>query len=469
MTKPAQPLTDIAEALALGETTSRQLVETALALAARDRRAFSDLYAEAALVAADEADARRRNGAPKSKLDGIPVTVKDNMDLAGEVTRAGSKVLETQPAATRDATVVQRLRQTGAVILGRTFMPELALASIGTSLHHAAPPNALDNARVPGGSSSGAAISVGRGIVPAAVGTDTGGSVTLPAAVNGLVGYKPTARLLPRDGVVPLSRHLDTVGVISRSVSSCRLLAGAMSDRERADWLARPSLPVEELRFCVPTNYVLADLDPKVAEAFDLALSLLRQAGIQVEQITLPELDRIPQIYEGGGFAMPEIAAWLGRRGLLDREDDYDPRMMNRIREGAQISAVAMLDSLALREELVTSARQRLAGWDGMLMPTTPIVAPRFSEVQEDADYRRLNMRLMRNSRVANILDLCAVSLPIPAGDPTLGLGLLVAAPAWADPALLEACARIEAIFGQADPGEAAISALPARALCGSL
>lgn len=447
MTKSARSIAEMAEALATGQTSSRKLVEAAVALAEYDRRAMTDLFAEQALTAADEADERRSNGATLSMLDGIPVTVKDNMDIAGEVTRAGSKVLESQPPATTDAAVVRRLREAGSVVLGRTYMPELALASIGTSLHRAAPPNTLDGARVPGGSSSGAAVSVGLGIVPAAVGTDTGGSVTLPAALNGLVGYKPTARLLPRDGIVPLSRHLDSVGVISRSVSCCRILAGAMGGPDLPDWLERSYRPIGSMRFCVPTNYVLSDLDPKVAEAFDLGLSLLRRAGVDIEPVSIPEFDRIPRIYEGGGFAMPEIASWLSRRGLLDRDGDYDPRMMDRIREGAQMSAVAMLDKLAFREELVDSARQTLAAWDAMIMPATPIVAPRFSEVEDDADYRLLNMRLMRNSRVANILDLCAISLPIPVNDPTLGLGLLVLAPAGADPALLDACETIETIL----------------------
>jgi aspartyl-tRNA(Asn)/glutamyl-tRNA(Gln) amidotransferase subunit A len=218
----AATIANIAADLASGRVTSRMLVDAALRKIEADGRAYSKVYGDASCAAADAADAWRRRGQPGSVLAGIPMTIKDNMDVKDEVTLAGSKVLKDSPLANADAEVVRRLKVAGAIIIAKTFMPELALSGIGTSRHAAAPPNPLDDQRVPGGSSSGAAVSVAKGVVPATIGSDTGGSVNLPASVCGLVGYKPTAALVPLAGVLPLSRHLDSVGAIGRSVSCCR-------------------------------------------------------------------------------------------------------------------------------------------------------------------------------------------------------------------------------------------------------
>ncbi|WP_136617935.1 MULTISPECIES: amidase family protein [Mesorhizobium] len=431
-------LSRIAADLALGVTTSRALVEAALEKIAADGRAFRTVYVDRALQGADCADARRRCGRVVSPLDGIPFTVKDNMDVAGEVTAAGSLVLLSQPPAKKDAQAVAQLRKAGGIILAKTYMPELALASIGTSAHYLAPGSALDDRRVPGGSSSGAAVAVGRGVVPASLGTDTGGSVTIPAALNGIVGYKPTASLISLDGIVPLSLHLDTVGAIANSVDCCRLVAGALAGNADQLSLDTQQRPPASLRLAVPTNYVMDELDPCVSEAFRTSLDTLSDLGANIYEIEIAELNGIPEIYMGGGFAMPEMASWLKRRGLLVNEADFDPRMFSRISEGCAMSALAMLDKIALRQELALSARETLSRWDAIILPTTAIVAPLFTEVTDDSGYRRLNMRLMRNSRIANILDLCAVSIPQMSSDPSIGLGLLVACPAGMDEAVLD-------------------------------
>lgn len=433
--------------------TSRALVEEALQKIAFDERAYTKIYREAALAAADAADARRRHGRTLSALDGIPFAIKDNMDVQGEVTAAGSKILLRRPPALADAEVVARLRQLGAIVLAKTYMPELALASVGTSRHCDVPPNALNPTRVPGGSTSGGAVAVAHGVVPASLGTDTGGSVTIPAALNNLVGYKPTATQLPLGGIVPLSRHLDSVGPIARSIPCCRTVSTALRGGDPVLPIG-PERPVAGLRLGVPRNYVLDDLDPVVATAFERALATLSKAGAEIAEITIPEFDCIADIYGAGGFAMPEIAAWLLEQGVAEHDDDLDPRMLARIQQGRALPAVDMLQKLALRERIAASAAKRMRDWDALLIPTTPVCAPHFSEVETNADYVRLNMLLMRNTRVANILNLCAITVPLACPEPSVAVGLLVLGSSGSDDTLLDIAETIEKLVRAKGPIE---------------
>ena len=224
-----------------------------------------------------------------SPLAGIPVSIKNLCDVAGETTLAGSKALDDAPPAEEDAPVVARLRAAGAVIVGSTNMSEFAFSGVGFNPHYGTPGNPADRKRVPGGSSSGAAVSVADRMAVAALGTDTGGSVRIPAAVCGIVGFKPTARRVPIDGVVPLSTSLDSIGPLANSVECCAIVDAVFA----AEPIAVPEpVPLAGLRFAVPRHFVMDDLDPVVAKAFERALKALAAKGVKVEEIDLPQLER---------------------------------------------------------------------------------------------------------------------------------------------------------------------------------
>ncbi|MEZ0601099.1 amidase family protein [Paraburkholderia sp. IW21] len=419
--------------------------------------AFTRIYAEAAIAHAATADTRRARGVERpTALAGIPITIKDNMDVAGEPTAAGSPALaETASPAATDADVVKRLRAAGAIILGKTAMSELAMSSVGLIEATSHLPNPLDPERVPGGSSCGAAVSVAVGAAFAALGTDTGGSVQIPAALCGLAGFKPTASQISREGVVPLSRHLDSVGVIAHSVRCCRMVYEVLAHNPATGVLNPVPRSIKGLRFAVPQNYVLNDLEPTVAAAFERTLSVLSEHGAVLQDIDLPALDRIPDVYQGGGFSMAEIYAWLRSRGLLARSL-ISSRAFSRIEQGGVLLAADMLDRLSLRASLVESTVQETSRWDALLMPTCPILPPFIRNVADDDGYNRYNMLLMRNTRVANVLDRCAVTLPVDGRD-ALPVGITLMGLRGQDDALLGIAEAVECLL----PGRIASEGLP--------
>lgn len=409
----------------------RAHIEAALEVAGAHGAVFTRIYAEAAMAHAATVDTRRAQGVETlTALAGMPITIKDNMDVAGEPTFAGSPAIAaTASPASADADVVKRLRTAGAIILGKTAMSELALSSVGLIEATGQLPNPLDPERVPGGSSCGAAVSVAIGAASAALGTDTGGSVQIPAALCGLVGFKPTASQISREGIVPLSRHLDSVGVIAHSVRRCRVVYEALVQNPATGVSDPVSRSIKGLRFAVPQNYVLNDLEPAVAAAFERTLSVLSKHGAVLQDIDLPEFDRVGDVYQGGGFSMAELYAWLRSRGSLTRSL-ISSRAYSRIEQGGVLLAADMLDRLSLRASLVESAAQQTSGWDALLMPTCPILPPLIQSVADDDGYNRYNMLLMRNTRVANVLDRCAVTLPVddhdglPVGMTLMGIGM---------------------------------------------
>src|SRR5689334_21736073 len=246
--------------LAAGRTTSRALTEAALSriedTKGEGARAFIKVYRTQALAAADASDALRKAGVAQGPLAGIPMSIKNLCDVAGETTLAGSKALEGAPPAKADAPVLERLRRAGAVILGSTNMSEFAFSGIGFNPHYGTPGNPADRTRVPGGSSSGAAVSVADGMVVAALGTDTGGSVRIPSAVCGLVGFKPTARRVPLDGLVPLSSSLDSVGPLANSVECCAIVDAVFANEP----IQIPeAAPLSGLRFGIPKQFVMEE------------------------------------------------------------------------------------------------------------------------------------------------------------------------------------------------------------------
>jgi aspartyl-tRNA(Asn)/glutamyl-tRNA(Gln) amidotransferase subunit A len=443
-------LTDLSRGFAEQKISSRELLERALA-AIKDplgegARTFICVHESEALAEADRADSARRAGATAGVLAGIPISIKDLFDEAGVVTLGGSKVLIGTAAATRDSTVVERLRKAGAVIIGRTNLTEFAYSGLGINPHYGTPRNTFDraSARLPGGSSSGAAICVTDGMAAGAIGTDTGGSVRIPAALNGLVGFKPTARRVPLDGVLPLSLTLDSAGPIAKTVADCVVLDRVLADDTAAVAPAR----LGGLRFAVPKTVVLDDLSPPVANAFSAALARLSAAGAAVIEVPMAEFSQAAAVNPRGALVSAE-AFWWHRRWLKSRADQYDPRVSLRILPGETITAAGYIELLQLRKRFVNAIDAAASGYDAMLMPTTPETAPTIAAASEaDESYFRFNGRMLRNASIVNSFDGCA--LTVPCHEPgTAPVGLMIAGTQNTDPRILAIGLAVEAVLSR--------------------
>ncbi len=435
----------LAADLAARRTTSRALVEEALARiadpAGEGARAFLKIYADMARTEADHADRLRRAGVVRSPVDGLPVSVKDLFDVGGDVTRAGSKILADAPPAACDAPVVARLRAAGAIIVGRTNMVEFAFGAVGLNQHFDTPRNPWDRAtgRVPGGSSSGAGVAVADGMCVMGLGSDTRGSVRIPAALNGIAGFKPTAQRVPREGAFPLSFLLDSVGPLARSIACC-----AAYDAVLAGEPAAPLAPLsaQGLRLMLPRSSALDDLEPHVGKTFEQALTRLGSAGAIVTEVAMPAFDRQDQYFKGGGFAGAEAAAI--HRAWSQRIDEYDPRVGKRIALGDRITGPDLVAIGLLRETFMREVAAAAAPFDAIVMPTVPCVAPTIAEASaSDEAYFRWNSRLLRNCGLINFLDGCAATVPChaPGAAP---VGLMVCGTALRDRHVLAVAHAIE-------------------------
>jgi aspartyl-tRNA(Asn)/glutamyl-tRNA(Gln) amidotransferase subunit A len=441
-----QPTLDtLAGLLAAGRTSSRALVEACLARiedrAGEGQRTFLFVDREGALAAADAMDMLRAANAAPSQFAGIPISVKDLFDVKGQVTRAGSRVLASRPAAERDAESVARLRRAGLVVIGRTNMTEFAFSGLGVNPHYDTPRNPWERAaeRIPGGSSSGAAISVTDGMAYAGLGTDTGGSCRIPAAFTGLVGYKPTADSVPLTGAIPLSTSLDSIGSIARTVACCAAMHAILSDTSIP---ALGEQRVSGLRLGVPKTFVLDGMDRVVDRAFEAAISRLSTQGAKIEEFDLPELTDIPAINHKGGFGAAESFAW--HRKLMEKHAAlYDPRVLTRIHRGAEQNAADYIDLLAERAALIAAVEKKIARFDALALPTVPIIPPKLSELVDDAEYSRINLLALRNPTVINMVDGCAISLPVHEAG-AAPVGLMLAMPRGSDARLLQIAAAVE-------------------------
>ncbi|MBI5277855.1 MAG: amidase [Burkholderiales bacterium] len=408
------------ERLCQGESTASDELESALAAAQSPscRHAF---------LKTDPEGARRAAAAGAGKpLAGLAVSVKDLFDVAGEVTAAGSLVLADAPPAQHDAPAVARLKAAGAAIVGRTNMTEFAFSGVGVNPHHGTPANPADatTPRIPGGSSSGAAVSVATGAAFIGLGSDTGGSIRIPAALCGVVGFKCTARLVPTEGAIPLSTTLDTACAMTRSVRDAILAHEILAARS----VTRSSAPLAGYRLAVARTHMLDALAPGVARAFERALALLRNGGAHIDEIALDEVKRIVAIQAAGGFTGAEAFAW--HRKLLEaRQQDYDPRVRMRIVRGDQMKAHEYLELMTERGHAVAGMESALHEYDAVLSPTLPIVAPPIADVapgaERDEAFFRTNNLLLRNPSIVNMLDGCAISIPCHArGELPVGLML---------------------------------------------
>ena len=442
-----------------GRAFALEVIEASIAAAHAEanRHTYTRLNAGVARATAAQVDALHAAGAPVPPLAGLAVSVKDLFDVHGEVTTAGSTVLAGRPAAAFDSLAVARLRRAGAALLGRTNLSEFAFSGVGINPHHGTPANPatarLDpTPRIPGGSTSGGAVSVATGAAWAALGSDTGGSIRIPAALQGLVGFKNTARLTPTQGAVPLSFTLDTVCAITRSVRDAVLLHEVLAERVvDTAWRALGSY-----RFALPITLMLDALDPLVAAVFGRAIDTLRRAGAVIEEIELRALGDVAGINAGGGFA--PVEAWAWHRALLaDHEAEYDPRVASRIRRGQAMGAADYIDLQQARLTWILRMQAAMQGFDAMLSPTVPCVAPPLAPLlapsitggaASDAAFMATNGLLLRNPSVVNLLDGCALSLPCQTPH-EFPVGLMVWSHALQDDTVLGASLAIEAALAR--------------------
>lgn len=403
-------------------------------------RTFTRVYAPSARAQADAADALYRSGAASGPLAGVPVSMKDLFDIAGDTTTAGSLVLANAPPASEDAAIVSLLKRAGAVIVGRTNMTEFAYSGVGLNPHFGTPKNPYNRPEglIPGGSSSGAAVSVADGMAAVAVGTDTGGSVRIPAALCGLVGFKPTARRVSMQGIVPLAPSLDSVGPIGLTVDCCArvdaVLAGEVYEPV-------PRVELASLSLGVLQGYVLDALDNATGDAFDRTLTVLSAAGARLQPVEFPALARIPASNQ---TAATEAYAW--HRTLLEQNSHlYDPHVSARILQGAGVLAADYLDLMRARRQIIHEAERVFNGFDAILLPTTPRIAPAIASLEaSDAVYFDANGAMLRNTSIFNFLDGCGLSVPCHR-EGEAPVGLMIAGLGGWDARVLRVGAAIEA------------------------
>jgi len=427
---------------------SRERLEEALGRikdpAGEGARACLTVYDEAARAAADAADKRAKAGKPLGPLDGAIVSIKDLFDVKGEVTRAGSRVVaeEGKPAAA-DAPAIVRLRVAGAVIVAKTNMSEFAFSGVGANPHFGTPGNPFDRERVPGGSTSGGGVAVADGMCEIAIGSDTGGSTRIPAALCGIVGWKPSKQRVPTDGAFPLSFTLDSIGPMAKTVAECAAADAVMSGE--VPWPLEPR-PLSGLRIGIIKGMPFDNIDGTVAGAWEGAVAALGKAGAKLSDETIGLIPGMIAANSKGGFAPTEAFA-IHRDRLDRRAGDIDQNIRARIERGGTVPAYDYIDMAQERARLIRAMDTRLTALDVLALPTCPIVAPRLDEVATPETFGRNNMLLLRNTSMANFFDLCAISLPLPRSRDGLAAGFMLVARNGADRHLLNIAAAVERLI----------------------
>lgn len=413
----------------------------------KDQAIFTRLLETRAKEEAAASSRRLREGRSRGLLDGIPVAWKDLFAVAGLPTTAGSIVLADAEPARDDADVVKALKAAGMVAVGRVNMSEFAFSGLGLNPHYGTPfnPLAADVARIPGGSSSGSAVAVAAGLVPVSIGTDTGGSVRIPSAFNGLVGYKASRGRYSMAGVFPLATSLDSLGPLCRSVQDAVWVDAAMRGRVAPD-VMRASL--DSLSIVVPTNIVMDDVEDGVAEAFQAGLARLTAAGVKVRHAAFPAFDRLFQVMaEHGPLVTAEAFAVHHRRLAGPEAERMDRRVVARTRLGEKITLVGYLEILKTRERLIEDIAGMIGPNELVAYPTVAHVAPALAPLEADDElFVSVNFKTLRNTLIGNFLDWCGVSLPCGTGEAGMPAGLLLSAPHGRDDYLLAMAMALEDI-----------------------
>ena len=438
-------ITEAAEQLSAGETTSRNLVETCLARAADDigegARVYLTTYADRARADADHVEQMRANGWAVPTFAGVPISIKDLFDVAGEVTRAGSKVFDADQPAIDDAPAIQRLRAAGFIIIGKTNMTEFAYSGLGMNAHFGTPLSPYDRAtgRIPGGSSSGGAVSVADGMAIATIGTDTGGSCRIPAAFCGIVGFKPTSTRVPKEGAVPLSKTMDSIGPLANSVSCCALLDSVLVGNGGENVTKRAN---DTIRIGVIDNYVTNGMETAVGVAIDAALSRLSAAGVGVDHLTIPELEDLPHINRMGGIVGAEAYAFH-KPYAETRANLYDPWVFSRFDAGKAQSAADFIEVIETRAQVRVAVANRVQGFDALALPTVAITPPALADLADPDVSNAINQMTLRNTAVGNFLDWPSISIPCHAPD-AAPVGFMLMGHTDADRALISVATGLE-------------------------
>jgi aspartyl-tRNA(Asn)/glutamyl-tRNA(Gln) amidotransferase subunit A len=413
-----------------------------------DPAVFTVLTPERAAQEARASATRFREGRARGPLDGVPVAWKDLFDIAGMPTTAGSRVLSNATPARSDAPVVARLRDAGMVCIGRVNMTEFAYSGIGLNPHFGTPRNAhgADAPRVPGGSSSGSAVAVAKGLVPVSIGSDTGGSVRIPAAFNGIIGYKSSGGRYPTDGAFPLSRTLDTVGVLARSVADATLVDAGL--RGEIVTAATPR-SLAGLRVIVPTNIVFGDIQPAVAGNFEAAIGRLAAAGAIVQHTHLPVFDSVMALITRHG-AIAAAEAYVLHKARIEGPEAaaLDRRVLARLRLGAGVTMPDYVTLMQERQRLIREATALFTDGAVVAFPTIVHTAPRIADLEADDElFGRINSRTLRNTMLGNFLDWCGISFPNGTDEDGLPTALQLSGAPGADDALLSLGLAAESVI----------------------
>lgn len=420
-----------------GDITSVELVQSSLQVIEKHQAdsgvAFTKVNADSALAQAKVSDARIAMG-DSAPLLGLPISIKDSMDHKGEITTAGSRIFSKNGEATHDADAVALVKKAGGIIVGRTNMSEFAFSGLGVNPHYGTPVHPVRSEYVAGGSTSGGAVSVALGSVFAALGSDTGGSLRIPAAFCDVVGFKPTASRVSGKGVVPLSYTYDSIGAITKSVDDCIVMDQILANEQ----YEIPEISLSQMCFFVTDDYVMEDLDPEVKHQFLQTLEKLEAHGATIIYGAFKELSQIPIINSKGGLTAAEI--WCEHELFFTTlKEYYDPLVAQRIERGQKITAAEYLNVMKARDSMIAKAQKKLAFFDAWLMPTVSVKPPKLEELAQEEAFFRFNNAVLRNTTVTNFLDGCAISLPL--GD---GMGLTIAGLHNSDQQILTVAKSIE-------------------------
>ena len=414
--------------LAAGKTTARQHLETCLeAIDSEDgRRAFITVNSDAARAEADRVDAMRAAGATLPPFAGVTLSVKDLFDIAGEITRAGSRILDGAAPAARDCSVVARLRAAGFNIIGRTNMTEFAYSGLGMNPHHGNPRSPwerdVDGGRVAGGSSSGSAVSISDGMSAATIGSDTGGSTRAPAVYCGIVGLKPTTTRMPSNGIYPLSTSFDAAGPMGHSTDCCAVMDDIMAGGAGR---AETPFPVAGLRLAIPRGYLFDELDPEVAAGFEAAVARLSAAGAAISDIRLDVLEELRPANRPKSIVSAEAFA-IHRDQLAARRDGYDPYVATRLDGGSDILAADYIAMHRERDATCAAVQAVTRPFDALVLPTSPCVPPKITALDTTEALMKASARVLRNTALSNYLDRPTITIPCHrAEEAPVGLSLM--------------------------------------------
>jgi len=434
--------TSMAEDFASGRSDPVQALEQALDQASRSASVFISLTAERARREAEASAARWRAGQPLSGFDGVPVAWKDLFDVAGSVTTAGAAYRRNAPAALLDAPSVGLLCRAGMVSIGKTNLSELAYSGLGLNPHFGTPhnPHGTDQPRIPGGSSSGSAVAVAAGIVPIAMGTDTAGSIRIPAALNGVVGYRSSSRRYSRDGVFPLARSLDSLGPLTRSVRDALAIDDLLHGRTQT----------HSARSLKGQRFVLAqqDVEPAVRNNLLSAVAQLKAQGALIEERECPTFQATLDLIKHHGW-LGALEAFALHQTLLDSADaeQLDPRVRRRLEAARALPASQLIHLTDARRRL---QQQLLDDLDGAILitPTVAHVAPALAPLENDDDlFVNTNLATLRLTMPGSLLDMPGVTLPSGRDAQGLPTGLLLSAPTGEDARLLRAALSVETVI----------------------